>query len=111
MVISDQVGAVDNQNQRWHPHTSSGHGHLLQFVKGALDVQERSSVSRTSNAEQTANVAGRLSRQQGLRWMKTRNHLLFVKFKVQSFAQAYPENFQVTVCFKDSNSVSVDLAH
>ena len=67
MVISYQVGAVDNQNQRWHPHTSSGHCHLLQFVKGALDVQERSSVSRTSNAEQTANVAGRLSGQQGFR--------------------------------------------
>lgn len=67
MVISYQVGAVDNQNQRWHPHTSSVHRHLLQFVKGAFDVQERSSVSGTSNAEQTANVAGRLSCQQGIR--------------------------------------------
>lgn len=59
MVISNQVGAVDDQDQWRVLCTSPVYCNFLQLVECTFNVQERSRVSRTSNAEQTANIAAK----------------------------------------------------
>lgn len=60
MVISDHMSTVDDHHQRQHSCASSVHCHFFQLVERTLDIQERSGVPWTSNAEQAANVAENL---------------------------------------------------
>lgn len=56
VVVADQMGAVENENQRQRTLASSGQSHLFQFVEGPLNVQQCRSVSRTADAKETANI-------------------------------------------------------
>jgi hypothetical protein len=57
MIISNQVGAIHYQDQRSCSLTSSRKRHLLQLVERSLNVKQGSGVSRTSDAEQTSDIA------------------------------------------------------
>lgn len=56
VVISDQVGTVNYQDQRRLLAASSGKSNLLQFVESALDIKECGSIPRALDTEETADV-------------------------------------------------------
>lgn len=113
MIIPDQMDTVDNQEQWRFPNTPSVHGHLLQFVESPFDVQKWSSIPRTSNAEQTTNVAGKnhVFQYSCLEFNQNGISLLLVEFKVQCLPQSNAEDFEVRVSFEQGNALAIDLAH
>lgn len=56
VIISDQVGTVDYQDQRRLLAAPSGKSNLFQFVKSALDIKECGSIPRALDTEETADV-------------------------------------------------------
>lgn len=57
MVVSDHVSIVHNQHQRWSALSSSGNRNLLHLVEGTFDIQKRSCISGTLDAEEAPNIA------------------------------------------------------
>lgn len=50
------MGAIDNENERWRATLSSFQCDFFQFVESPFDIQQRGGVSRTADAEQTADI-------------------------------------------------------
>ena len=56
VIISDQVRAVNYQDQRRLLAAPSGKSNLFQFVESAFDIKESSSIPRSFDTEETADI-------------------------------------------------------
>lgn len=57
VIVSDQVRAVNYQDQRRLLAASSGKSNLFQFVESAFNIKESGSIPRALDTEKTADVA------------------------------------------------------
>lgn len=56
MIVTNQMGTVDDENKRAPMVPSSVQRDLFQFVKGSLDIQQSSGITRATDTEKTADV-------------------------------------------------------
>lgn len=109
MVVSDQMSAVDNKDQRRRAGASSGECHFLQLVEGTFNVQKGSSVPGPTDAEKAADVAKTLS--VFLLVADNSESLLLMEFVVQGFTQSDAENLEIGMRFEHRTAIAIDLAH
>lgn len=111
MIITDQMGAVDNHDQRTRAFASSGQGNFFQLVEGPFNVQQSSGISRTTDAEKTADVAVQSRQNSDSPKIEDEIDSLFVEFIVQGLAQTNPKDLKVGMRFEHGTTVAIDFPH